>query len=56
MEPNQRQTYAIINSNTKKILKYMGRLEYYRTYTCAIINKIRLQVELGIKLEVKKLK
>ena len=53
---NGRKTYAIINSETKKILKYNGKLEYYRTVTLAGIRKLGLQRELGIDLEVVKLK
>ncbi len=53
---NGRKTYAIINSETKKILKYNGKLEYCRTMTFANVRRIKLQNELGIKLELKKLK
>ncbi len=52
---NKKQTYAIVNSETKKILKNMGRLEYYRTVTLAGIRQKELEHELGIKLEVVKL-
>ena len=53
---NKNATYAIINSETKKIIKYMGRLEYYRTLTRAEYNKNKLQTELKIKLEIIKQK
>ena len=53
---NRRATYALVNSKTKKILKYCGKLEYYRTVTLAGIRKRELQKELGIDLEVVKLK
>ena len=52
---NQRKTYAIINSETQKILKYDGKLEYYRTKVLAEYRTKMLQSELGINLEVKKL-
>ena len=49
---NKRKTYAIINSETKKIIKYAGKLLYFRTYTFARKEKEKLQNELGINLEV----
>ncbi len=51
---NKRKTYAIINAKTKKILKYEGKSQYFRTYTLALIERRRLQNELKTKLEVKK--
>ncbi len=49
---NKQKTYAITNSETKKIVKYEGKLQYFRTYTFAIKEKKRLQKDLGIKLEI----
>ncbi len=51
---NKRKTYAIINSETKKIIKYAGKLLYFRTYTLVKQERKKLQNELGIKLEIKK--
>lgn len=53
---NKRKTYAIVNAETKKIVRCGGKLQYFRIYTFVIRERKRLQKNLGIKLEVVKLK
>lgn len=51
---NKKNTYKIINSETKKILKYAGRLQYFRTKSTALYEKIKLERDLKLKLEIEK--
>ncbi len=51
---NKRKTYAIVNSETKKIIKYAGKLLYFRTYAFAIREKEKLERELEIGLKIVK--
>jgi hypothetical protein len=54
---NDKHTYAIINSKTKKVLKCMGALEYHRTSAFAHIRQKQLRNKFGIKdTEIIKLK
>ena len=49
---NNRRKYAIVNTETGKVVKHIGRLQYFRTKSFAKIEKRRLEKELPIKLEV----
>ncbi len=49
---NERQTYALIDKETKKVIKYHGRLQYYRLRQRARIEKARIQNDWGIKIEI----
>lgn len=51
---NKKQTYALINKDTGKIIKYCGKLQYFRVKQFAKIERDRLQRELGIKIELRK--
>jgi len=53
---NRKQTYALINADTKKIIKHNGKLQYFRLKQTAFLERNRLQTELGIKIETKRLK
>ncbi|KKK78898.1 hypothetical protein LCGC14_2838920 [marine sediment metagenome] len=53
---NERQSYALINAETRKIIKFGGKLQYYRLKQTARIERSKLQEELGIKIEIKKIK
>jgi len=49
---NEKQTYALINADTKKIIKHNGRLQYFRLKQTAFLERKILQTELGIKIEL----
>jgi len=51
---NKRKTYSLVNK-TGKVLRYGGKLQYFRTKTLAKIMKLKLQNELKIELEIKKI-
>jgi len=49
---NKKRKYKIVNVETGKILKYGGRLQYFRTKSFAKMEKIKLEKELPIKLKI----
>ena len=49
---NGKRRYKIINIETRKVVKNVGRLQYFRTKSFAKMEKRRLEKELPIKLEV----
>jgi len=49
---NKKQTYALINKETKKIIKHNGKLQYYRLKQTAHLERNLLQTELGIKIGI----
>ena len=49
---NEKQTYALTNRETGKIIKYNGKLQYYRLKQTAHLERNLLQTELGIKIEI----
>lgn len=51
---NKRKTYALINAQTKKIIKYEGKLQYFRTVTAALRKLPKLKKELKIEIKIKK--
>lgn len=53
---NRKQSYVLINEETKKVIKHLRKLQYFRLKQSARIEKNRLQKELGIKIEIKKIK
>lgn len=55
MRLNKRKTYVLINERTKKIVKHLDRLQYFRTKQLAGYEKDRLQRKLGIKIELVKI-
>lgn len=53
---NKKQTYALTNAETGKIIRYNGKIQYYRLKQTAFHKRNILQTELGIKIEIKKIK
>jgi len=53
---NKKQSYALVNEETGKVIKYNGKLQYYRVKQLATMKGKKLQTELGIKVGIKKLK
>lgn len=49
---NEKQTYALINADTKKIIKHNGNLQYFRLKQTAHLERNKLQTELGIKIGI----
>lgn len=49
---NKRKSYKIVNN--EKVLKYMGRLQYFRTKATAVIEKRKLKKELRLDLRIEK--
>lgn len=52
---NKKNSYALIDTETGKVIKYREEPQYFRLKQVAVIEKIRLQTELRIKIEIKKL-
>ena len=51
---NKEKTYSLINTNTKKVFRYLGRLQYFRSKILAVRMKKELEKELKLKLEIVK--
>lgn len=49
---NEKETYFLRDKKTKKIVEYFGKLQYYRLKQRAIIEKEKVQNDLGIEIEV----
>ena len=56
MRLNKRKTYALVNSETKKIIKYLDIPQYFRTKQLARIEKSRLQNLFKIEIEISRVK
>lgn len=52
---NKKQSYALVDAETGKIIKYNGKLQYFRLKQSALPEKKKLQAELRKKIEIKKL-
>ena len=52
---NKRQSYALVDTGTGKIIKYGEKLQYFRTKAVALSEKKRLQNELRKDIEIKKM-
>lgn len=52
---NKRKTYALINSDNK-IIKYLGKLQYFRVKGTALEEKNKIEKILKIKIGIRKLK
>lgn len=50
----EKRRYKIINVATGKIVKHIGKLQYFRTKAFAKMEKMKLEKELVIKLKVVK--
>ena len=52
---NKRKSYSLVDSETGKVIKHRGKLQYFRLWQTALQERIKLQAKLGKRIEIKEL-
>lgn len=49
---NEKKTYALVNKNTGKVVKYLGKLQYFRLKQRARIEKEKIETDTKQKIDI----